>query len=311
MLIDMTVKPTSRAPSSAACIRGMPASMWREMFSSTTIASSTTKPVAIVSAINDRLSRLKPSRYIAPNVPMIETGTATLGMSGGAQIAKEQEHDEGDQGDRDDQRAFGVGSEVRIVVRAVQRDGQVDIAGQRGGHARQLRLHRVDGLDDVGAGLAVENDQHRGLAVGEAGVAQIFDRIDDLADVGQLDRRIVAVGDDEVAVLGGVARLVVGVDLVVTVAVLDGALRAVGVGGGERGAHVFEPDAVFEQGARVELDAHRRQGAAADVDFADALHLRQPLLHHGGGGIVELAGVRVCEVSAMIMIGASAGLTLR
>ena len=33
----------------------MPSSMWREMFSSTTIASSTTKPVAMVSAISDRL----------------------------------------------------------------------------------------------------------------------------------------------------------------------------------------------------------------------------------------------------------------
>ena len=36
----------------------MPASMWRETFSSTTMASSTTKPVAIVSAISDRLLRL-------------------------------------------------------------------------------------------------------------------------------------------------------------------------------------------------------------------------------------------------------------
>ena len=36
----------------------MPASTWREMFSMTTIASSTTNPVAIVSAISDRLSRL-------------------------------------------------------------------------------------------------------------------------------------------------------------------------------------------------------------------------------------------------------------
>ena len=57
-LIESTVKPTSRAPSSAACLRGMPCSMRREMFSSTTIASSTTKPVATVSAISDRLFRL-------------------------------------------------------------------------------------------------------------------------------------------------------------------------------------------------------------------------------------------------------------
>ena len=35
----------------------------------------------MVSAISERLSRLKPSRYIAAKVPMMETGTATAGIS--------------------------------------------------------------------------------------------------------------------------------------------------------------------------------------------------------------------------------------
>ena len=38
--------------------RGIPSSMWRVMFSSTTMASSTTKPVEMASAIRERLSRL-------------------------------------------------------------------------------------------------------------------------------------------------------------------------------------------------------------------------------------------------------------
>jgi len=58
------------------------------MFSSTTIASSTTKPVEMVSAISDRLSRLKPSRYIAPKEPMIEVGTATLGIAAARTLRK-------------------------------------------------------------------------------------------------------------------------------------------------------------------------------------------------------------------------------
>ena len=57
-LMDTTVNPTSRAPSSAALIRDMPASMWRVVFSMTTMASSTTKPVATVRAISEKLSRL-------------------------------------------------------------------------------------------------------------------------------------------------------------------------------------------------------------------------------------------------------------
>ena len=51
------------------------------MFSITTIASSTTKPVEIVRAISDRLSRLYPNRYMNPKVPSRESGTATLGIN--------------------------------------------------------------------------------------------------------------------------------------------------------------------------------------------------------------------------------------
>ncbi len=57
-VIERMVKPISREPSSAARSGGFPCSMWRWMFSSITIASSTTKPTESVSAISDRLSRL-------------------------------------------------------------------------------------------------------------------------------------------------------------------------------------------------------------------------------------------------------------
>ena len=50
------------------------------MFSIMTIASSTTKPVAIVSAISVRMLSEKPARYITPKVPISESGTAMLGM---------------------------------------------------------------------------------------------------------------------------------------------------------------------------------------------------------------------------------------
>ena len=50
------------------------------MFSSMTIASSTTNPTDSVSAIKERLSRLYPSRYIAEKVPMMDIGNARDGM---------------------------------------------------------------------------------------------------------------------------------------------------------------------------------------------------------------------------------------
>ena len=57
-VIDTIVKPISLAPSNVACNAGLPISIWRAMFSSMTIASSTTKPTHKVSAISDKLSRL-------------------------------------------------------------------------------------------------------------------------------------------------------------------------------------------------------------------------------------------------------------
>jgi hypothetical protein len=50
------------------------------MFSIITMASSTTKPVAIVNAISDRLFREKLARYITPKVPISDSGTDRLGM---------------------------------------------------------------------------------------------------------------------------------------------------------------------------------------------------------------------------------------
>ena len=68
-LIDSTVKPICRAPAIAAGTGAMPCSRLRYMFSIITIASSTTKPTAIASAISDRLLIEKPSVHIPAHVP--------------------------------------------------------------------------------------------------------------------------------------------------------------------------------------------------------------------------------------------------
>jgi hypothetical protein len=75
------VKPISFEPFSAASSGGSPRSRCRTMFSSITIASSTTKPIERMSAIIERLSSVKPSASIAEKVPRIENGSASAGMS--------------------------------------------------------------------------------------------------------------------------------------------------------------------------------------------------------------------------------------
>ena len=90
-----SVKPTSPAPRSAARqtvrrpISRWPAaawaararSAWRWMFSSTTMASSTTRPAATISAISDRLLSEKPCHHITAKAPTSETGSASAGIS--------------------------------------------------------------------------------------------------------------------------------------------------------------------------------------------------------------------------------------
>src|SRR6202042_1852155 len=78
-LIESTVKLTSWAPFRAASQGDIPSSMKRAIFSITTMASSTTKPVETVNAMSERLLMLYPSRYIPENVPINEAVTATPG----------------------------------------------------------------------------------------------------------------------------------------------------------------------------------------------------------------------------------------
>ena len=47
------------------------------MFSIMTMASSTTKPTEMVSAISEKLSSAKPSNHIAASVPAMDSGTVT------------------------------------------------------------------------------------------------------------------------------------------------------------------------------------------------------------------------------------------
>ncbi|RMR92560.1 hypothetical protein ALP75_202598 [Pseudomonas syringae pv. actinidiae] len=80
-LIDTTVKPISPEPFMAASRMPCPASRWRWMFSTTTIASSTTNPTATTMATSVRLFRLKPNRYIIAKLAISDTPSTALTIS--------------------------------------------------------------------------------------------------------------------------------------------------------------------------------------------------------------------------------------
>ena len=65
-----------------------PLSMLRSTFSTTTIASSTTMPIASTRPNSDSALIEKPNASITANVPTIETGTATSGMIEARQVCR-------------------------------------------------------------------------------------------------------------------------------------------------------------------------------------------------------------------------------
>ena len=76
----MTGPVTSSIALRVASRGDSPLASQRSTFSTTTIASSTTMPIASTSPNSDRLFSEKPSSAMTANVPISDTGTAIIGM---------------------------------------------------------------------------------------------------------------------------------------------------------------------------------------------------------------------------------------
>ena len=81
IVVAITAKPISRLPFVAARSVGSPPSIRRAMFSSTTIASSTTSPIASTNPSNVSVLIVNPSAAMTINAEMIDTGIVTAGMT--------------------------------------------------------------------------------------------------------------------------------------------------------------------------------------------------------------------------------------
>ena len=124
-----------------------------------------------------------------PKVPKIEIGTATAGISV-ARTLPRNTNTTAVTSNTEITSVFSVSfSEARIVVVRSDALVMVHVVRHGGRDRRQGRAYAVHRVDDVGAGLAEDDDQHRGLAVRQALVAQILDRVLHVGDVGQPHRR--------------------------------------------------------------------------------------------------------------------------
>ncbi len=84
----ITGPETCRIASSVASRGARPFSMWCSTASTTTMASSTTMPIASTRPNSVRLLSENPTTAMTANVPTTATGTATSGMSADRQFCR-------------------------------------------------------------------------------------------------------------------------------------------------------------------------------------------------------------------------------
>ncbi len=135
------------------------------------------------------------------------------GNERGAAVAQEDKHHDDDEADGNQQRPLHVTDRGADGGGAIQNDGGID--AERNGclDNRKLRADAIDRVNDIGAGLAEDDDRNRALAVQITGSTDVLHRVRHLGYVGKADRRAVLITDDEWLVVVRVRDLVVGKDV--------------------------------------------------------------------------------------------------
>src|SRR3984885_3380154 len=151
------------------------------------------------------------------------------GNERGPAVAQENKYHQNDQADGNEQSPFYVTHRGTDGGGAIQNDRGVD--AERNGRLdrRKLRSYSVDRVNNVRGGLAENDDRNRALAIQIAGCTDVRHRVCHLSDVGQADRRALAISNDQGLVVRGVRDLIVGQDVRGHIAVGNLAFGQVGV----------------------------------------------------------------------------------
>src|ERR1035437_3829452 len=204
------------------------------------------------------------------------------------QTAQKQEDDHHDQRHRQHQLELHVGHRGANGGGAIGKDLDLHRRGQRGLQARHQGLDAVHDGDDVGAGLALNVEDHGGRGVHPRRGLDVLGVVDGAGDIGELDRCAVMKGDDQRQVVLGGQELVVGADGVRLLLAIEVALGLVDVGAGDGGAQVLEGNSIRRERGRIGLYADRRFLAAADTDQTHAGQLGNLLGQTRVGQVFDL-----------------------
>ncbi len=206
------------------------------------------------------------------------------------EAAQEEQHHHDDESDGYGLGVLDVGDRRADRPGAVGQDLDLDRRRQPFLEILRCGADAVGGLDDIGAGLAIDIDENGVLLVEASGDTCVGGGVDDIGDIAEPDRRAVAIGDDEAAIGVGAEELVVGADRVGLLVTFEAALGVDRIALGDRGADILKTEAERGERSRVDAHAHGALLGAGDDDLADAVDLRQFLRHHRVGVVVDLAG---------------------
>ena len=247
---------------------------------------------------------------MTPKVPTRERGTATLGMTCRGQVPQEEEDDEDHQGDGEHQLELHVPDRCTDGRGPVGQHRDLHSGRQGASELGQQRLDAVHDLDDVGAGLPLNVEDHGGRLVHPGRLLHVLRIVDGIGDIGELDGRPVPVGDDQRPILAARKELIVGADDVGLAGAVKAAFGLIDVRRDDGGANIFEGQAVCGKGRRVSMNAHGRPLSAADADEPHARQLGDLLGEPRVGEVFYLGEGERFEVRARVRMGASAGFTL-
>ena len=173
------------------------------MFSIITMASSTTNPVEMVSAISDRLSRLVAQHVHDGKCADQRKRHRHAGNDGGARGCAGKERSPAPPAPMVSisSNSTSLTDAWMLVVRSVSVVTFID-AGRLASSCGSSLLDAVDHADGVGARLPLNVHDHRGRLVHPRRLLGVFHPVDHLGNVFQKDGRAVAIRDDDVLVFG-------------------------------------------------------------------------------------------------------------
>jgi len=137
--------------------------------------------------------------------------------------------------------------------------------GNGGPDGGDLGADAVDSVNDVGAGLAEDGEQNSAFAVQVAGGANVLNGIDDVGDIGEVDRGAFVIPDDDGFKVRGMGHLIVGDDIGGGDAVGDLALGEIGILEAENGLDVGHRQAIA--GELGGFTSTRTEGSAPPPTF--------------------------------------------